>query len=322
MEIKKISILDGFTAVRNDLDWREFEKIAEVEAYDRTPPELVLERARNADAILTNKVLLKKEHFEKLPNLKYIGVLATGYNNVDLAAAREKNIDVTNIPSYGTDSVAQAVFAHILNIANKTEEHSVAVRNGAWSGCKDICFCLGKLSEIAGLTLGLVGYGAIGKAVAKIGAAFNMKVAAHTPRLKTGDSDEFAEYVSLDELFRRSDIISLNCPLTAETKEIVNRENIAKMKDGAWIINTGRGALVDECALADALKSGKIGAAGIDVLSSEPPPPDNPLLSAPNCHITPHNAWTTFAARKRLVRIAFDNLASWRNGRKKNVVNP
>lgn len=322
MKIKKIAILDGFTSVRDDLDWHSLDAIAEVSAYDRTPPALVLERCADADAVLTNKVVLNAEHFAKLPNLKYVGVLATGYNNVDLKAARGRGIDITNIPAYSTDSVAQSVFAHILNIAEMTELHAQAVCRGEWTSSKDVFFCLGSLTELAGLTIGIIGYGAIGKAVARIAKAFGMSALAYTPRLKVGDSDANATFASLDDIFGKSDIVSLNCPLNASTDRIINAENIAKMKDGAWIINTGRGGLVDEQALADALKSGKIGAAGVDVLSVEPPPSSNPLIGAPNCRITPHTAWTKFAARKRLIKIARDNLAAWVAGKPVNVVNP
>ncbi len=321
MNAKKIVILDGHTAILDDLNWNAFNALGEVTAYDRTTPELVIERAANAEIILTNKVLIKREHFEKLPNLKYVGILATGYNNIDLKAAREFGVDVTNIPQYGTDSVAQAIFAHILNISNETEKHSQAVRGGAWSKSLDICFTIAKQTELAGKTIGLIGYGEIGKKTAKIANAFDMNVLAHTPRLTIGNSDNFAKFVALDDIFAKSDIIALCCPLNDDTREIINAQNISKMKGGAWIINTGRGQLVDERALSEALKSGKIAAVGVDVLSQEPPAEDNPLLSAPNCHITPHNAWTTFEARARLLDIAFNNIKSWFKGEKKNVVN-
>lgn len=321
MKINKIVILDAFTSVRDDLNWNAFEAVAKVDAFDRTSPDQVVERCAGAEVVLTNKVVLNSAHFEELPDLKYVGVLATGFNNVDLSAARARGIDVTNIPAYSTDSVAQAVFSHILEFANMTAKHAAAVREGQWSTSKDICFSLGRLTELAGMTLGIIGYGAIGKTVAKIARAFGMKVIAYTPRLKVGCSDIFATFASLDEVFAASDIVSLNCPLNDFTRGIINEKNIAKMKDGAWIINTGRGSLVDERALAEALRSGKIGAAGLDVLSSEPPSSANPLIGAPNCNITPHNAWTTYAARKRLLDIALDNLNSWIAGEKKNVVN-
>ena len=303
--MKKIVILDGYTTVRDDLNWDVFKQLGEVIAYDRTPPELVIERAKNADIILTNKVILGRKQFENLPKLKYVGILATGVNNIDLESAKEFQIKVNNVPEYGTDSVAQCIFAHILNISNAVQTHSQAVKDGAWTRSPDICFCLTKQTELANKTLGLIGYGAIGKKTAQIANAFSMNVLAYTPRLEVGKTDQFANYVSLDDLFEKSDIIALCCPLNLETEKIINQQNITKMKNGAWIINTGRGGLIDEQALADALKSEKIAFAGVDVLSAEPPPADNPLLSASNCYITPHNAWTTKEARQRLIDIAY-----------------
>ena len=318
--MKKIVILDGYTTIRDDLNWQVFEELGNVDVYERTPPELVIERAKDAEVILTNKVFLGKEQLQNLPKLKYVGILATGYNNIDLDTARNLGIVVTNIPNYGTDSVAQCIFAHILNISNAIETHSQAVKNGAWTKSPDICFCLTKQVELANLTLGLIGYGAIGKKTAQIAKAFSMNVIAHTPRLELGKTDQFATYTSLDDIFAKSDIIAMCCPLNAQTDKIINAQSIAKMKDGAWIINTGRGGLIDEPALADALKSGKIGAIGVDVLSVEPPSADNPLISAPNSNISPHNAWTTTQARQRLIDIAFNNLKSWINGNQINVV--
>lgn len=318
--MKKIVILDGYTTIRDDLNWQIFEQLGELGVFDRTPPELVIERAKDADVILTNKVILGRKQLQNLPKLKYVGILATGYNNIDLTIAKELNITVTNIPNYGTDSVAQCIFAHILNISNAIETHSQAVKNGAWTSSPDICFCLTKQVELANHTLGLIGYGAIGKKTAQIANAFSMNVLAYTPRLEVGSSDKFATFASLDDIFAKSDIIAMCCPLTPQTEKIINQQNIAKMKNGAWIINTGRGGLIDELALSDALKSGKIGAVGADVLSIEPPPADNPLLSAPNCNISPHNAWTTTQARQRLINIAFNNLKSWISENPINVV--
>lgn len=320
MKIGKIVILDGYTSTMGELDWRSFEPYGEVVAYDRTRNDKIIERAKGARVVLTNKVPMFKEQIDALENLEYIGVLATGYNNVDIAYAKSRNIVVTNIAGYGTDSVAQSVFAHILNISNRVEEHSQSVMRGDWSVCKDICYCLSPLVEIAGKTLGIVGYGVIGRKVAQIARAFSMRVVAFSPSRKVGSSDGVAEFKSLDEFFALSDIISLNCLLNDRTKEIINSANIAKMKNGTWIINTGRGGLVNERDLADALRSGKIGAAGLDVLSTEPPPPDNPLIGAPNCHITPHNAWTTCEARARLIKIAAANLAAWIDGKPQNVI--
>lgn len=316
----KITILDGYTSTMGEFDWKALEAFGEVAAYDRTPKDKIIERAKGSEAVLTNKVPMFAEQICALPELRYIGVLATGYNNVDLQCAKSRAIAVTNIAEYGTDSVAQAVFAHILNIANRTEEHSQSAKSGGWAGCADICYCLAPLTEIAGKTLGIVGYGAIGRKVAQIAKAFGMGVVAYSPSRPAGTSDGTARFSTFDALLESSDIISLNCALNDSTKEIVNACSIARMKDGAWIVNTGRGGLVNEKDLADALNSGKIGAAGVDVLSSEPPPPGNPLISAKNCRITPHIAWTTREARKRLIQIAAENLKSWLDGGTKNRI--
>jgi len=320
MKTFKITVLDGFMATRDDLNWDALNAFGQVQAYPRTSPQDIVKRAFDADIVLSNKVPMFEEQLCQLPNLKYIGVLATGYNNVDLNAAKSRSITVTNIPSYGTDSVAQTVFAHILNIANKIEEHSIAVHVGAWTKSVDICFCLSALTELSGRTLGIIGYGAIGRKVAKIAKAFDMNILAYAPSKGTSGSDGIAEFASIDDIFKRSHIISLNCPLNSDTNKIINSRNIDKCMDGVWIINTGRGGLIDEPALADALKSGKVGAAGVDVLSQEPPPADNPLLSAPNCHISPHNAWTTKEARARLISIASNNIKKWIEGSPINVL--
>ena len=316
----KLVVLDGYTAVFDDLDWRAFDAIADAEVYQRTPPDKIIERAANADAVFTNKVPLFRGQLDALPKLKYIGVLATGYNNVDIPLARSRGITVTNIPSYGTESVAQQVFAHILNMANRVADHAASVRAGAWCSSKDICYCLTRQTELSGLTLGIVGYGAIGRAAARIGAAFGMKVLACRRSGKIGEIDGCAQIASLGDVLAKSDIVSLNCPLNEKTDKIINAQTIAKMKRGAWLVNTGRGGLVDEPALAAALKSGQIAFAGVDVLSSEPPKPDNPLLGLENCFITPHNAWTTTAARRRLLKICFDNFAAWLAGSPINTV--
>lgn len=313
-----IVVMDGKGVVQDDLNWKAFENLGNLSVYDRTPSDKIIERAKDADVVLSNKVPFFDEQISLLKNLKYIGVLATGYNNVDLQAARARKIEVTNIPSYGSDSVAQAVFAHILNIAVQTEEHSQAVRSGAWTKCPDLCFCLKPQIEIANLKLGIFGYGEIGRRVAKIGKAFGMDVCAYSPSKKAGTSDNDVKFVSENEIFEISDVISLNCALNTQTEKIINSKTISKMKDGAWLINTGRGGLVDEEALAQALNSGKLGSAGLDVLSTEPPKANNPLLSAKNCHISPHNAWTTKSARMRLIDIAYKNLESWIEGKTKN----
>ncbi len=309
-----IAILDGYTTVQTDLSWNIFESVANVFAYDRTSPEKIIERAKDADAIFTNKVPMFRKQIENLPKLKYIGVLATGYNNVDLQCAKERGIVVTNIASYGTPSVAQAVFAHILNISNQTALHAKSVRNGDWCKSADICYCLSSQTELANRTLGIIGFGAIGRKVAEIANGFDMKTIAFSPSRKSGEIIGKTQIKSIDEIFEQSDIISLNCPLNAQTEKIINSANIAKCKQGAWIINTGRGGLIDEYALADALKSGKIAYAGLDVLSTEPPTEDNPLLKLENCFITPHNAWTSSSARQRLINICFNNFKSWLDG--------
>ena len=320
MKSLKIAILDGYTSTMGQLDWRVLEKFGTVETYDRTPKDKIAERAAGAQVVLTNKVPMFAEQIDALPDLKYIGVLATGYNNVDLAAAKKRGIAVTNIAGYSTDSVAQMVFAHILNFAGKVEQHAQSVEAGDWAKSKDICYCLSPLAELANKTLGIFGYGTIGRKVAQIGAAFGMKIIAHSPSRKAGTSDALADFVERDELFGKSDIISLNCILNDTTKEIIRAENIAKCRRGAWIINTGRGGLINERDLADALESGQIGAAGLDVLSVEPPVNGNPLIGAKNCRITPHIAWTTKEARERLIQIAADNLQSWLNGGDKNRI--
>lgn len=316
----KIVILDAYTSSLDDLNWDAFKTLGELTVYDRTPKDKIIERAKDADAVLTNKVPMFKDQLDRLPNLKYLGILATGYNNVDLEEAKRRGIPVTNIPAYGTDSVAQAVFAHILNIANMTEAHSIEVRKGAWTKSPDMAMTLGRLTELAGMKLGVIGYGAIGRRVAEIGKAFGMEVSAFSPSRTPGTSENGVSFKTRDEIFSTSDVISLNAPLNSDTRGMVNADTIKMMKDGVWIINTGRGPLIDDAALADALNSGKVGAAGLDVLSKEPPPADNPLLSAKNCHLTPHNAWMTHAARKRLIGIAFGNLKSWMDGHVQNDV--
>lgn len=321
MKNLKITVFDGFMAAREDLNWDALREFGDVSEYDRTPNELVIERSIDADVLLVNKVPLFKEQLSLLPKLKYIGVTATGYNNVDLSEARARGIDVTNIPSYSTESVAQAVFAHILNLSNAVESHSEAVRSGLWCKSADICFCLRPLVELCGRRLGIIGYGAIGSRVAQIAKAFGMDVWAYSPSKEGAGCDGVAQFKSVDEIFSNCHIISLNCPFNPATDKIVNAKSISLCMDGVWFINTGRGALVDERAMAEALALGKVGGYGADVLSAEPPSADNPLLGAPNCHLTPHNAWTTKEARRRLIEIAADNLRAWIAGTPKNIVN-
>lgn len=314
----KIAVLDGYTTTRDDLDWSCFAPYAEVVAFDRTPKDKIVERALEADAVFTNKVPMFAEQLDALPKLKYIGVLATGFNNIDVPLCAKRGIAATNIPAYSTDSVAQEVFAHILNISNRVALHAQSVRRGDWCKSPDICYCLAPQTELAGKTLGIVGFGAIGRKVAQIARAFSMNVVAFSPSKKAGDVFDGVRIATLDEVFSESDIVSLNCPLKPETDRLIRAENIAKFRRGAWLVNTGRGGLVDERDLAEALQSGQIAYAGLDVLSTEPPPPDNPLLKLENCFITPHIAWTTSAARRRLVSICLQNFRAWLGGERLN----
>lgn len=315
----KFVILDGFALNPGDLSWDSIKKLGECSFYDRTSPAEVLERASGADALIINKVVISKALIDQLPQLKYIGVTATGYNVVDIQAAVERNITVTNIPAYSTDSVAQLVFSHILNVANRVQLHATSVGNGEWTKCPDFSYSKSPQVELAGKTLGIVGYGQIGQKVAKIGQAFGMKVIFQNRSEKTNLPSEIIQK-SLSEVFMESDFVSLNCPLTAENKEFVNRALLDKMKPAAVLINTGRGGLINEQDLADALNSGRIAAACLDVLSTEPPAGDNPLITAKNCFITPHIAWATFEARQRLLNITVDNLNSYIAGMPKNVI--
>lgn len=316
----KIAVLDGFCLNPGDLQWEAIEALGETVVYDRTSREEVLERSKDFEAVLTNKTVINKQTMEQLPKLKYIGVLATGYNVVDIEAAKELGIVVTNIPAYSTDSVVQNVFAHILNIANQVAHHSAAVKAGRWSSSRDFSFWDMSLMELAGKTIGLVGLGNIGMATAKVANAFGMKVVAMTSKTKDQLPD-FITPVDKQTLLSTSDIVSLHCPLNDDTREIINKQSLELMKPTAILINTGRGPLINEQALADALNSGQLFAAGLDVLSSEPPKADNPLLEARNCYITPHIAWATFEARQRLMKIATDNLKAFSQGNPINVIN-
>ncbi len=315
----KIVVLDGYAMNPGDLSWEELKKAGDCVVYDRTAPDEVMERARGAEVLLTNKTALRAEHIEALPDLKYIGVLATGYNVVDIEAAKKRGIVVTNIPAYSTQSVAQMVFAHILNITNRVEHYAEEVRKGEWTRSRDFSYWDTPLTELDGLKIGIVGLGHTGMAAARIARSFGMEVYAFTSK----PQDELPEGITsktLDELFTSCDIVSLHCPLTPQTRNLVNAERLAMMKPTAILINTGRGPLVDEQALADALNNKVIAAAGLDVLSSEPPKADNPLLEADNCFITPHIAWATHAARKRLMAIALDNLKGYISGKVINNV--
>ena len=316
----KIVVLDGFAANPGDLSWEGMKVLGECTIYDRTAPEEVLERAAGAEAILTNKVIINADHMAALPELKYIGVLATGYNVVDTAAAKERGIVVTNIPSYSTASVAQMVFAHILNITQQVQHHSEEVHKGRWANNKDFCFWDTPLMELREKKIGLVGLGNTGYTTARVAIGFGMQVYALTSKSHFEVPPEIKK-MDLDQLFSECDIISLHCPLTPDTREMVNARRLAMMKPTAILINTGRGPLINEQDLADALNSGKIYAAGVDVLSTEPPCADNPLLTAKNCYITPHIAWASTAARERLMQIMLGNIKAYQDGKPVNVVN-
>lgn len=315
----KITVLDGYSVNPGDLSWERIASMGDLTVYDRTHGAELVERAKYADILLTNKVVLNAETLRRFPNLKYVGVLATGYNVVDIMAAHELGITVTNIPAYSTDSVAQMVFAHILNITQRVGHYAAENSDGRWSKNPDFCWWDTPLMELTGKTIGIVGLGNTGSATARIALAFGMKVKAYTSKERT-QLPANIEKATLDELFSTSDIISLHCPLTETTKGIVDAERLAQMKPSAILINSGRGPLVDEAALAGALNSGEIYAAGLDVLSSEPPKADNPLLTARNCFITPHIAWATKEARTRLMDIAADNIAGFIAGKPINTV--
>lgn len=315
----KIVIFDGYAANPGDLDWGSFAAFGQLTVHERTPAELTVERAAGAQAVLTNKVMLGAAEMDALPELRYIGVLATGYNVVDVAAACERGIVVTNVPAYSTPSVAQHVFALLLELTRGTGRHAALVRQGRWSAAPDFCFWEGEQLELDGLTFGIVGFGAIGQAVARIARAFGMRVLVQT---RSPDPAAWPEvtFVERDALFAQADVISLHCPLTEETQGTINAATLAAMKPGAYLINTGRGPLVDEAALAAALQAGQIAGAGLDVLTREPPAADNPLLTAPNCVITPHLAWATRAARQRLLDTAAANVRAFLEGREQNRV--
>ena len=375
-----IVVLDGYTLNPGDLSWESLESLGHCTIHDRTAAAETFARAAEAEIVLTNKAALPRELIERLPRLRYIGVLATGFNIVDVEAARERNIPVTNVPDYATNSVAQSVFAHLLNLTLHTAAHGRGVAEGRWTACPDFAYWDFPLVELAGLTLGLVGFGRIGRATARVAKAFGMTVLAYDvnlpssplkksvlgnsgataglsssagvfprkntagqassagvfPRKNTAgqassgtlfqqaasDAPEGVEFVEMEDLFSRSDAVSLHCPLTPDTHHLVNTERLALMKPTAYLINTGRGPLIDETALAEALNAGQIAGAGVDVLSTEPPPADNPLLRAKNCCITPHIAWATAAARRRLLDTVVRNVRAFLDDKPQNVVNP
>jgi glycerate dehydrogenase len=315
----RVVVLDGHTANPGDLTWRELEQLGQVTIFDRTAVHEVITRAQSAEIVLTNKTPVTREAIAALPALRYLGVLATGYNIVDTAAAAERGIPVCNVPEYSTPNVAQAVFALLLELTNRTGHHATTVREGRWSASADFCYWDGNLVELAGRTMGIVGFGRIGAAVARIAQAFEMRVIA-SKRTPSPDRDGVS-FVDMETVFREADAVSLHCPLTPETKELVNAQRLALMKPSAYLINTARGALVCEADLAAALNAGRIAGAGLDVLTTEPPPADNPLFAAKNCVITPHIAWATRDARARLLAVAAANIRAWQSGSPQNVVN-
>ncbi len=317
----KIVVLDGYTLNPGDISWQGFEKLGELVCHDRTPAGQIVERIGNAEAVIVNKTPLSAATLDACPGIKYIGVLATGYNVVDIEAAKRKGIAVTNIPTYGTVAVAQYVFALLLEICHHVAHHAETVRNGRWSKSVDFCYWDYPLIELAGKTMGIIGFGRIGQAVGKIAQAFGMKVLANDAFVNHALEGENLRYAELDELFAKSDVISLHAPLFDSTKGMINAASLAKMRNGVIVINTSRGPLVVEEDMAKALASGKIAFYATDVVSVEPILPDNPLLQAKNCLITPHIAWAPKAARQRLMDIAVDNLAAFVAGKAKNVVN-
>jgi glycerate dehydrogenase len=316
-----IVVLDGYTTNPGDLSWEPLSALAPCTVWDRTAPADVITRLADAEIVLTNKTPLAAETLAALPKLKLISVLATGVNVVDVAAAKAQGIAVCNVPAYSTPGVAQAVFALLLELTNRTGHHSDTVHAGRWSAGPDFSYWDGTLVELAGLTLGIVGYGAIGAAVAAVGRAFGMRILGNR-RTPEGPIPEGGDFVDLDRLFQESDVVTLHCPLTPQTEGLVNAARLAQMKPTAYLINTARGPLVQESHLCDALQAGCLAGAGLDVLSVEPPAPDHPLLQAPNCVITPHIAWATRAARQRLIQQSAVNVAAFLAGAPVNVVTP
>lgn len=317
----QIVLLDGYASNPGDLTWEPLKEMGEVTVYDRTQPSEVVERAHDAEIIVTNKVTLTRQTLEQLPNLRLICVLATGYNTIDTLAARDLGITVCNVPAYSTDSVAQMVFALILNMTNRVAHYARQTREGRWSAAPDFCYWDLPVSELTGKTLGIVGLGHIGAKVASIARDFGMDVFAFTSKNSTGLPD-YIQKTTLEGLLGVSDILTLHCPLTPDTHELINARTLARMKHGALLVNTGRGPLVNEGDVAEALASGQLGGYGADVMCSEPPAADNPLFAQPNAFITPHIAWASVEARQRLLNATFDNIRAFQDGHPQNVVNP
>ncbi len=315
----KIVILDSHTLNPGDLSWANLKALGECTIFDRTSPENVFKRSKKADILLTNKVVLTQEIIDQLPHLKYIGVMATGYNVVDIEAACRKNIPVTNVPAYGTQSVAQMVFAHLLYFTQHVAHHAETVRNGKWTQAPDFCYWDDALIELENLIMGIIGFGKIGRRVSQVAIAFGMNVLINDLS-PISDLPESIRQVDIPTIFQESDVLTLHCPLTEENRHLINQERLSLMKKTAYLINTGRGPLIDEKALADALNHNRIAGAGLDVLSVEPPPAENPLLRAKNCTITPHIAWATRSSRERLLDTIVENIKGFINGNPQNVV--
>jgi glycerate dehydrogenase len=316
----RIVVLDGLTLNPGDLSWAELQGLGQCHIYDRSAQDEVVRRAEGAEIVLTNKTVVRREHILPLSALRYIGVLATGYNVVDVAAAKERGVPVTNVPAYGTRSVAQHTLALLLELALHVGHHAETVRQGRWTASPDFCYWDFPLVELDALTLGVVGFGQIGQAVAQLARAFGMRVIAYS-RTRRGAMPDGIEFVDLETLFRKSDAVTLHCPLTPENRGLVNKERLALMKPSAFLLNTSRGPLVDESALAAALNQGRLAGAAVDVLTTEPPPAENPLFAAKNCLVTPHIAWATRAARSRLLNAAVANVKAFLAGKPQNVVN-
>ncbi len=316
----KIVVLDGYPGNPGDLSWDELEAVAQCDVWDRCAPGEIVERCQGADAVLVNKCAITREVIEQLPQLKYLGEMGTGYNNIDVDAAHERGIIVTNVPAYSTMSVAQMTIAHLLNIACRTGHYTRQVRAGRWSDSKDFCYTSTPLMELAGKQMGIVGMGQIGTAVARIALALGMKVVASTSKSQSELPQGVTRVESLDELFATSDVVSLHCPATPSTAGMVDARRLSLMKPTAILLNTSRGLLVDEAALAQALNDGTIMAAALDVMTQEPPSHDNPLLTAPNCYFTPHVGWASREARERMMRVIIDNVIAWKEGKPVNVV--
>jgi glycerate dehydrogenase len=310
----KITVLDGFALNPGDLKWHDLERLGDVTVYDRTPPELIVERARHSEIVLTNKTPLHKETLAQLSKLRYVGVLATGYDVVDVKEAAKRGIVVTNVPSYGADSVAQYVFALLLELCHHVGRHDLSVKQGEWGSSPDFCYWRTPLMELAGKTLGIIGLGRIGLRTAEIAAAFGMKVKVYTRRMEATPPLSVIEWASLEDLLTTSDVVSLHCPLTAETSGMINRSTLSRMKPTAFLINTSRGKLLEEEHVAEALQEGRLAGAAVDVLPVEPPQHISPLMTAPNCIVTPHIAWASKEARTRLLQTAVDNVKAFLSG--------